>query len=95
MSTLTATEMKQLRSQRQEAINRARAAIKEHNSIIKTLKSAMQAGDPEGMTIPELAQAVTMDTEPVLFYISTLKKYGQVNEGAKDGDYFRYKLTAE
>jgi DNA-binding IclR family transcriptional regulator len=41
-------------------------------------------------TVPEIASATGLPTEEVLLYVATLKKYGKVAEGAKDGDYFRY-----
>jgi hypothetical protein len=28
----------------------------------------------------------------VLWYVATLKKYGEILEGPKDGGYFRYRL---
>ncbi len=86
---MEAMAMKMLRQERAESIARAKAAIKEQNSVIKAIKEALKA---EPKTIPELAEAVSMETEPVLQYISTLKKYGIVGEGPKDGDYFKYEL---
>ena len=89
-----ATELKRLREERQEYISHARASIKEHNKNIKTITAAL-ANDDDGKTIPELATTVAIPTETILIYISTLKKYGQIAEGAKDGDYFRYKLLPQ
>jgi hypothetical protein len=34
-----------------------------------------------------------MDTDTVLIYVSTLKKYGVIGEGPKDGEYFTYQLV--
>ncbi len=83
--------MKMLRQERADSISRARKAIKEQSVVIKAIREALTA---EPMTIPELALAVDMETEPVLRYVSTLKKYGIVGEGPKDGDYFKYELTS-
>jgi predicted transcriptional regulator len=88
---MEAMAMKMLRQQRPDSISRARKAIKEQSAVIKAIREALTA---EPMTIPELAQAVDMETEPVLRYVSTLKKYGIVGEGPKDGDYFKYELTS-
>ena len=86
-----AADLKRLREERQEYVSRAKASIKKHNKNIKAISAAL-AGDNDGKTIPELATAIGMPTESVLVYVSTMKKYGQIAEGAKDGDYFRYKL---
>jgi len=88
---MEAMAMKMLRQERAEAIARARDAIKEQNRIISAIRKALADGP---LTVPELAERVSMETELVLRYVSTLKKYGVVGEDAKDGDYFRYGLIA-
>jgi predicted transcriptional regulator len=87
--TATAMVIKPLREARKENINRTREAIKEQNRIIKAIRQALAEG---GKTIPGLAETVGMDTEVVLFYVSTLKKYGVIGEGRKEGSYFNYEL---
>ena len=84
-----AIDLKPLREARKVNIDRAREAVKEQNRVIKAIREALADG---GKTIPTLAQAVSMETETVLFYVSTLKKYGIVGEGRKDGSYFTYEL---
>ena len=84
-----AIDLKPLREARKERIEQTREAIKEQNKIIKAICQALAEG---GKTIPNLAQAVGMETETVLFYVSTLKKYGIIGEGRKDGSYFTYEL---
>ncbi len=88
-STAT-TDMKKLRQERKEYISGARDKMKGQNKIIKALKEAL-SGDPK--TIPELAEIMGMKTDTVLMYVSTLKRYGIIGEGPKDGDYFKYELT--
>jgi Fic family protein len=85
----TSVDLKQLRQDRKEYIDRARDAMKEQNKVIKALREALAE---KRLTIPELATAVGMKTDTVLMYISTLKKYGIVGEGPKNGDYFTYEL---
>jgi len=85
----TTMDLKPLREARKTNIDRAREAVKEQNRVIKAIREALADG---GKTIPTLAQAVSMETETVLFYVSTLKKYGIVGEGRKDGSYFKYEL---
>ena len=80
-----------LRKERSRYIERARKSIKETNKVLKSIREQLAA---EPRTVPEIAQALAMDTADVLRFISALKKYGEVMEGAKDGDYFRYGLVS-
>ena len=47
----------------------------------------------EAYTVPEIARALKMKTATVLMFVSALRKYGEVVEGPKDGDYFKYQLA--
>jgi Fic family protein len=82
--------LKELRSKRKTSIERAKKAIKTQNNIIKTIKEQIKT---EGKTVPEIAQATNISTNQVLLYVATLRKYGVLTEGAKDGDYFKYLLA--
>lgn len=86
---LASMDMKTLRQERKETIDRARDKVKEQNRIVKAISQALAGG---GLTIPKLTEALTMETDTVLIYISTLKKYGIVGEGPKEGDYFTYQM---
>jgi DNA-directed RNA polymerase specialized sigma subunit len=82
--------LKQLRSERKAWIDRARKTVKTQNAAIKAIKARI-AERPA--TVPDIARALKMKTADVLLYISALRKYGEVLEGAKDGDYFTYQLA--
>jgi hypothetical protein len=82
--------MKALREKRKAYIAKARETIKANNGIIKSIREQI-ATEPK--TVPEIAQALGMETDKVLLFISGLKKYGEVAEGPKDGDYFKYQLA--
>lgn len=82
--------LKKLREERQASTSRAREMIKKQTKIIKAIKAALKEAD---QTIPEIAQATELPSADVLVYVATLKKYGQVVEGAKEGDYFKYGLA--
>jgi Fic family protein len=90
-SYLAGMDLKALREQHKERIDRAREQVKEHNRIMKAVQEALKK---EPSTVPALAAAIGMETETVMKYVSTLKKYGTVGEGSKDGDYFTYQLMA-
>ena len=83
--------LKQLQAARKEQIAAAAARMREQKKFIKAIKEELGAG---GKTVPEIAAATGIAPDAVLWYLATLKKYGQVTEGAKDGSYFRYKLAA-
>lgn len=84
--------MKALRKARKKQITAASARMKEHNKAIKEIK-AIITGD--GATVPTIVEQTDMPSARVFWYLATLKKYGEVLEGDKDGSYFRYKLSAE
>jgi len=79
--------LKKLREKRKPSVDRAKKAIAVQTGTIKAIVQAMEKGSG---TVPEIASATGLPTADVLLYVATLKKYGKVVEGAKDGDYFRY-----
>jgi len=82
--------LKKLREERRVWAENAKKSIKAQNQIIKHIKA--QIGEA-AKTIPEIARATDLPTSQVLLYISGLKKYGEVVEVDKDGDYFKYGLA--
>ena len=82
--------LKQLRQERAAFIETAKAKIKSQNKVLRAIEARIKT---EAKTIPEIASSMDMPTSLVLQYVSTMRKYGQVAEDEKDGDYFRYKLT--
>lgn len=91
MNELTSQEaLKKLRQERKELIDRAKNLIKEQGSIFKKIKEELKG---DGKTVPEIASATDLSSYQVLWVVMALKKYGQVIEGVKDGDYFKYQLT--
>jgi len=87
----TQEAMKQLREERKVFIEGARGLIKEQSGSIKKIKEYLNG---EGATIPEIAEKTGMATSEVLWFVMALKKYGQVTEGPKEDDYFKYQLAA-
>jgi len=82
--------MKQLRQARKETIAAATARVKEQKKAIAAIKAELQQG---GRTVPEIAAAIGLPPDAVLWYLAALKKYGEVAEGPQDGSYFRYLLA--
>jgi len=84
--------MKALRKARKKQIAGASAKMKEQKKAIKAIREALGGG---GATVPAVVEQTGMPSAEVFWYIATMKKYGEVLEGDKDGGYFRYKLSAE
>ena len=82
--------LKTLRQERKVFIERARRSIKENQNIIKAIKDQLAA---EPKTVPVMALALGMDSAKVMCFVAALKKYGEVVEGPKAGDYFTYTLA--
>jgi hypothetical protein len=82
--------MKRLREERKIFIDRAKGLIKEQSGSIKKIKEHLNGA---GATIPEIAEKTAMPTSEVLWFVMALKKYGQVVEGPKEADYYKYQLT--
>jgi len=79
--------MKKLRESRKDIIKATSARVKENRRAIKAIKEQLQ---DEAKTVPEVAAATGLASAEVLWFIATLKKYGEILEGEKDGGYFRY-----
>jgi hypothetical protein len=82
--------LKSLREKRKATIDRARGTIKKQNKIIRAIKDQIGQG---AKSVPQIASALGRETAEILLFISALRKYGEVVEAAKDGDYFTYKLA--
>jgi DNA-directed RNA polymerase specialized sigma subunit len=82
--------LKRLRKEREALIARAKRTIKAQRKRIDAIKARLAEGP---QTVPEIAASLTMDTADVMMTVAALRKYGQVVEGAKDGDYFKYQLA--
>lgn len=78
--------LKQLREIRKDTIAASAARMKEQKKVIKAIKAQLQ----QPKTVPEIAEATGIPSSTVLWYVSALKKYGEVKETEKDGRYFRY-----
>jgi Fic family protein len=83
------TALKQLKAARKEQIAAATTRMKEQRRAVKAIKARLEGGE---LTVPEIAAATGLPASKVLYYVATLKKYGEILEGPKDGGYYRYRL---
>ncbi len=82
--------LKKLKAARKDQITAATARMKEQRKAVKTIKAQMGGAE---LTVPEIAAATGLPACEVLWYVATLKKYGEILEGPKAGGYYRYKLA--
>ncbi len=81
--------LKKLRAARKEQIAAATGRMKEQRRAVKAIKARLTGAE---LTVPEIAAATGLPVSEVLWYVASLKKYGEILEGSKDGSYFRYRL---
>jgi hypothetical protein len=89
-ATPTAGSLKALRQRRKKLVQAATARMRAQKKIIAAIKAHLAYGPG---TIPEIAAATGNAPTETLWYMAALKKYGQVVEDQKDGDFFRYALS--
>lgn len=70
----------------------AKEQLKEFNQQKRKIMDALKEGE---LTVKQLAEKLQMPTHDVMFYLSSLVKYGQVAVGEIDDmdEYFTYKLN--
>ena len=81
--------LKKLKAARKEQIAGATKRMQAQRRALKAIKASL--ADSE-LTVPELAEATGLPVDQVLWFVASMKKYGEILEGPKAGDYFRYKL---
>ncbi len=84
--------LKRLRGQHAEMVERTQALLKEQKRVQREICQVMRE-NPK--TVPEIAEAVGMPTNEVLWYVASFKKYGLVLENGMCGDYPLYQKAEE
>jgi predicted transcriptional regulator len=92
MNSSKKEKMRKLREARKNTVETATRGMKAQKKIIEAIKQNLNEG---ARTVPELAEGAGISTADAMWYVATLKKYGVVAEGKKDGSYFRYELAAD
>ena len=81
--------LKKLKASRKAQIAAATGRMKEQRRAVQAIKERLAGAE---LTVPEIAAATGLPVSEVMWYVATLKKYGEILEGAKAGSYFRYRL---
>ena len=66
-----------------------KAYLKADRDTRKALREALKAGPK---TIPDLSRQLDLPSEKAMWYVMALKRYGEVVEAGRAGDYQRYAL---
>jgi predicted transcriptional regulator len=82
--------MKRLRDDREKWIVKVAGQVQKQNKERKAIKEHL---GNQPATVPEISKATGIPSDRVLWTVATLKKYGEIIEGEKDGSYFRYALN--
>ena len=88
-SGLRKEALKKLKAARKAQIAAATGRMKEQRRAVKAIKARLAGAE---LTVPEIAAATDLPVSEVLWYVATMKKYGEILEGPKAGSYFRYRL---
>ena len=82
--------LKNLREKHAGTVARTQEYLKQQQAVRKLLKGAMKDGP---MTVPQIAQAVNLPSNEVLWHVVAMKKYDLVKEVGQDGSYYQYALA--
>ena len=84
--------LKKLRVEHSETVSRTQKLLKKQKRVEKEICKFIRE-NPK--TVPEIAEAVNMPTNEVLWYIASYRKYGIVAEEGMCADYPLYKKVEE
>ena len=84
--------LKNLRIQHKDSVQRTQTLLKEHKRIHREICRTIR-DTPK--TAPEIAAAVEMPTDQVLWHLTALKKYDVVAEQGMCGEYILYTRAKE
>jgi len=84
--------LKRLREQHKENVLRTQALLKEQKAIRQGICRVMR-DTPKG--VPEVAEAIGLPANEVLWHIMAMKKYDRVVEAGMCGEYYLYQVVKE
>ena len=82
--------MKTLRQERKAWIKAAAAKVKEQNTAIRAIREQLK---DLPQTVPEIAKGTGLPSSKVMWYVASMKKFGDILEADQDDSYFRYQLA--
>jgi predicted transcriptional regulator len=84
--------LKRLRAKHAETVTRTQTLLKEQKRVQKEICQFIRENSK---TVPEIAEAVGMPSNEVLWYLASFRKYGIVVEDGMCADYPLYRKAEE
>jgi predicted transcriptional regulator len=84
--------LKALREEHQQSVAWAQAYLKEQKATRRQICKVLRDGPK---TIPEIAGAVDMPADQVLWHVTAMKKYDLVAEAAMCGEFYQYRMVED
>jgi predicted transcriptional regulator len=66
--------------------------VKDQNQTRKAIKGSLKGGSK---TIPQIATETGLPSDKVVWNVMAMKRYGEVAEAGRSGDYYSYKLKGD
>jgi predicted transcriptional regulator len=63
--------------------------FKEQNRVRKLIAGALKDGPK---TVPEIARRTGLRSEITMWHVIAMKRYGELSDAGRSGDYFKYAL---
>lgn len=82
--------MKRLRQERKQWVAKATAEVSTQRKAQKAIREFLEKASA---TVPKIAEGTGIPAHEVLWFIATMKKYGQVVEDGPDGNFYRYAVV--
>jgi predicted transcriptional regulator len=79
-----------LKTERAAVVEAASEQNRRRRAARKKIRAELKRGPA---TVPVVASATGLSTSEVLWHFAAMRKYGEVVEDQKAGDYFTYRLT--
>ncbi len=84
--------LKQLREEHHETVERTKALLKTQKEIRRQI---CQATREAPKSVPEIAEATGLPAGDILWYLTAMRKYGDVIETGMCGEYYLYQRVEE
>ena len=81
-----------MRTVHAKTVNETQLHLKEQNRVRKLIKDSL---GNEAKSIPDLAAEIACEPEKILWHITAMKKYNEIVEAGKSGEYYLYALAKE
>ena len=83
-------KLKALKEERNDIIDHNKELLKKQNNETGLIKKSLKEGS---RTVPELAKETGLKGDLILYYVSAMKKFGEIAEAGHAGGYFKYSLV--